>query len=137
MITYSKALLLTALGVMFCSGCMTEQQTPAAKEDTVDTDGVKARLEKLGAYVSANEQGEVSGVHLSNPQVTDAGLVHLKGLTSLETLELNNTQITDAGLVHLKELTSLYYLKLDNTQVTDAGVEKLKEVMPGISILRD
>ena len=50
---------------------------------------------------------------------------------------LAGTQVTDAGLVHLKELTSLEALELDNTQVTDAGVEKLKEVMPGISILRD
>ena len=143
MITYSKALLLTALGVMFCSGCMTEQQTPAAKEDTVDTDGVKARLEKLGAYVSANEQGEVSTVFLSDTQIADAGLVHLSGLTSLGALFLNNTQITDAGLAHLKGLTSLLYLHLENTQITDAGVAKLKEALPdsglfgGITIVRD
>ena len=63
MITYSKALLLTALGVMFCSGCMTEQQR---------------ELEKLGAYVSANEQGEVSMVFLNNTQITDAGVDKLK-----------------------------------------------------------
>ena len=98
MITYSKALLLTALGVMFCSGCTTEQ-----------------RLERLGARVSVNEQGEVDGVDLYGTQITDAGLVHLKGLTSLEVLTLGNTQITDAG------------------------VEKLKEVMPdyGFTIYRD
>ena len=78
MITYSKALLFTALGVMFCSGCTPEQQTPAAKEDTVDADGVKARLEKLGASVSVNEQGEVDGVNLINTQITDAGVTKLK-----------------------------------------------------------
>ena len=78
MITYSKALLLTALGVMFCSGCMTEQQR---------------QLIELGATLSNNEQGEVSGVHLSNPQVTDAGLVHLKGLTSLTHLHLYNKAV--------------------------------------------
>ena len=86
MITYSKALLLTALGVMFCSGCTTEQ-----------------RLERLGARVTVNEQGEVDGVNLINTEITDAGLVHLKGLTSLARRHLENTQITDAGLAKLKE----------------------------------
>ena len=38
-------------------------------------------------------------------QLTDAGLVHLKGLTKLEWLYLNNTQVANAGLVHLKGLT--------------------------------
>ena len=55
----------------------------------------------------------------------------------------NNTQITEAGLVHLKGLTSLRRLKLDNTQITDAGVAKFKEALPdsglfgGITIVRD
>ena len=39
---HSNALLLTALGVMFCSGCTTEQQR---------------QLDKLGAVVEVNEQG--------------------------------------------------------------------------------
>ena len=34
--------------------------------------------------------------------ITDAGLVHLKGLTNLETLHLSDTPITDAGLLHLE-----------------------------------
>jgi hypothetical protein len=33
---------------------------------------------------------------------TDAGLEHLKGLTSLENLELHNTPITDTGLAEIK-----------------------------------
>jgi len=35
--------------------------------------------------------------------VTDAGLVHLKGLTQLRTLNLSLTQITDAGVAELKK----------------------------------
>ncbi len=88
MIMKSHTLLLTALGVMFCSGCTTEQ-----------------RLERLGATVEINEQGEIVRVNLINTQITDAGLVHLKELTSLEELNLSLTQITDAGVVHLKGLT--------------------------------
>ncbi len=114
----SNTLLLTALGVMFCSGCTTEQ-----------------RLERLGAYVKVNEQGEILLVNLNGTQITDAGLVHLEGLTSLQELNLDNThQITDAGLVHLEGLTSLRMLFLHNTQITDAGVAKLKEALPECDI---
>ena len=44
--------------------------------------------------------------------MTDAGLVHLKGLTKLQTLDLGSTKVTDAGLVHLKGLTQLQSLEL-------------------------
>ena len=40
-------------------------------------------------------------------EITDAGLVHLQGLTGLERLHLTSTPITDAGLVHLQGLTCL------------------------------
>ena len=34
--------------------------------------------------------------------------------------------VTDAGLVHLKGLTKLHYLNLVGTEVTDAGIAELK-----------
>lgn len=61
-------------------------------------------------------------------QITDAGLVHLKGLTLLETLRLENRQIGDAGLAHLRGLTSLKTLYLGGTQVTDAGLAHVKNL---------
>jgi len=42
---------------------------------------------------------------------------------------LNETHVTDAGLEHLKGLTSLRYLVITGTQVTDAGVEKLQKTL--------
>jgi hypothetical protein len=42
--------------------------------------------------------------------VTDAGLVHIKRLTSLKTLQLLNTIVTDAGLIHLKALAGMQTL---------------------------
>ncbi len=113
----SNTLLLTALGVIFCSGCTTKQ-----------------RLERLGATVEVNEQGEIVEVDLSFTQITDAGLVHLAGLTSPQDLNLYGTQITDAGLVHLEGLTSLQTLHLFNTQITDAGLAKLRETLPNCQI---
>ena len=68
-----------------------------------------------------------SGVYT---EITDAGLVHLKGLTKLELLNLNRSEITDAGLSHLKKLTNLQTLFLKDTKVTDAGIPELQEALP-------
>ena len=73
---------------------------------------------------------------LTNTKVTDAGLIHLKGLGTLETLNLNRTKVTDSGLEHLKGLTKLQMLDLSNTNVTDAGVKKLQLALPKCKILR-
>ena len=88
-----------------------------------------AALKRLGAKIERNEQGEVL-VYLVDTEITDAGLVHLKGLTRLQTLDLLSTQITDAGLVHLKGLTNLRSLWLDGTKITDAGIADLKKALP-------
>ncbi len=71
---------------------------------------------------------------LDYTQITDAGLVHLEGLTNLEELFLHGTQIGDAGLVHLEGLTNLTGLWLQDTQVTDEGVKKLQEALPNCRI---
>ena len=71
---------------------------------------------------------------IHKPKITDDGLVHLKKLSHLQTLDLTDTQITDAGLEHLKGLTKLEYLKLTRTQVTDAGVADLQKALPNCKI---
>ena len=48
---------------------------------------------------------------------------------------LNDTQVTDAGLVQLKGLTKLRQLFLQDTQVTDAGVKDLQQALPKPSYL--
>ena len=113
--------------------------------------GFRGPLGKLGAEIHRNTDGQVISVsffkkkvtdvglvHLKGmtnleslslldcARITDAGLVHLKGLTNLQSLSLANTQVTDAALVHLKGMTNLQYLSLANTQVTDAGLPHLK-----------
>ncbi|MCY2995297.1 MAG: hypothetical protein NTY19_46660 [Planctomycetota bacterium] len=80
--------------------------------------------------------GRVTGLDLSSTKVTDAGLIHLEGLTQLQTLNLGSTSITDAGLAHLKGLTKLQELDLSSTKVTDAGVAELKKVLPKVKIER-
>ena len=61
-----------------------------------------AAIKKLGGKVTFDEKKPgkpVISVNLRRTEVTDAGLVHLKGLKNLQTLFLNSTKITDAGLV--------------------------------------
>jgi hypothetical protein len=55
--------------------------------------------------------------------VTDAGLVHVKGLTQMQMHDLSSTEVADAGLEHLKELKQLQTLK---TGVKGRGLEHLK-----------
>ena len=60
-------------------------------------------LEDKGAKITKNEQGEVVEIDLSyNTRMTDAGLVHLKGLENLQRLDVPR-KITDAGIAELKQ----------------------------------
>ena len=64
--------------------------------------------------------------------MTDAGLAHLKSLTTLQALNLFSCpQVTDAGLAHLKRLTALQVLNLEHCyQVTHAGLAYLRKYLP-------
>ncbi|MFP6613292.1 MAG: leucine-rich repeat domain-containing protein [Pirellulales bacterium] len=98
-------------------------KTPDAAKPTPDE--VIAAIKEMARRVTV-DKGTVVAVSLKGTKVTDAGLVHLKRLTSLKILDLSNTKVTDAGLVHLKGLTKLEKLSLNDTKVTDAGLEHLK-----------
>jgi WD40 repeat protein len=76
---------------------------------------------------------KVSELYFDGKEVplTDAGLAALEGMTDLQQLRLAG-KITDAGLVHLKGLPRLHNLWLDNLPITDAGLEHLKGLKLGI-----
>ncbi len=73
---------------------------------------------------------------IDEPKITDEGLVHLRALPRLQTLNLGGTKVTDAGLEYLKGLGSLETLNIRNTQVTDEGVKMLQEALPNCKIAR-
>ena len=73
---------------------------------------------------------------LDRDRITDAGLVHLRAITSLSRLDLVGTHVTDAGIVRLKGLTKLKLLALSYTEVTDAGVKDLQRALPNLIIVR-
>ena len=63
-----------------------------------------AAIKKLGGRVTFDEKnpGKPLRVILRGSKVTDAGLVHLKGLTKLGTLNLTDTKVTAAGVKDLQ-----------------------------------
>jgi len=63
-------------------------------------DGV-AELVKLGVKILPDPRGGIAIVSLTGTDITDAGLVHLKGLTNLKWLFLYNTKVTDVGVAEL------------------------------------
>ncbi len=68
------------------------------------------------------------------PKVTDAGLVYLKGVTTLQTLNLSGIPVTDQGLDAIKALPALYALYLSRTKVEGPGLARLKS-LPKLSVL--
>lgn len=70
----------------------------------------------------------LQSIHLNGTLVTDAGLAHLKGLHRLKHLTLDGIQVTDDGLAHVQGLTQLEWLSLDATQVTDAGLAYIQDL---------
>ena len=106
-----------------------QEALPEAQADAV------AAIKKPGGRLTFDKtSGEVVSVALNGPEITDAGVEHLKALPRLTRLRLDNTQITDAGLVYLKKLISLKSLYLNDTQVTDAGLAEFKEALPKCTI---
>lgn len=128
------ALSMLTLGLTLAvvgSGC-------AARVNPKKTKTV-AEIEKLGGACMVDEDSPgkpVIRVDFLHADVTDAGLVHLKGLTELQSLDLMATNVSDAGLEHLRGLTRLQSLNLMATKVTDAGVKDLQMALPNCKINR-
>lgn len=95
---------------------------------------VQRQVERLGgAYWVGNRRGDVM-IHLGETDVADVNLEQMKPylelLTALKTLDLEATRVSDAGLVHLESLRSLEYLGLTDTAVTEAGASRLHLALP-------
>jgi hypothetical protein len=66
---------------------------------------------------------------LTQTEVGDGELEHLKGLTQLQTLSLGE-RVSDAGLAHLKGLPQLQSLDLRAAKVSDAAISNLQKALP-------
>lgn len=95
---------------------------------------LRAHITDAGlAHLKGLTSLEWLGVH--GGRVTDAGLVHLKGLTKLERLGLDGSQMTDAGFEHLEGLANLAHLQLYGTKVTEKGVASFQRVLPKVKVV--
>jgi uncharacterized protein (TIGR02996 family) len=75
---------------------------------------------------------------LSFNPVTDVTLERISELTNLRKLELESVGgITDAGLLHLKGLKKLEQLDLRSTAITAKGAKKLLAHLPRVKIKRE
>jgi hypothetical protein len=99
-----------------------------------------AALKEMGCFVNYDNAGSGSPAEwlrkllgedsrsvtfVNATQVTDAGLVHLGGLTHLRVLDLCGAPVTDSGMEYLRGLTHLQELNLASTRLTDTGLEPL------------
>jgi len=73
----------------------------------------------------AKEHPNLRVLQLVGTNVTDADLVHLRGLAKLEALGLKSTAVTGSGLAQLTDLRKLNFINLANTQLTDAEMPTL------------
>jgi hypothetical protein len=93
--------------IMTCSVLATDSQAQTTNNSQA---AAVAAIKKLGGKVTFDKKNPGKPIvrdYLRGHNVTDAGLVHLKGPTKLQRLNLSGTEVTDAGLVHLKGLRNL------------------------------
>jgi hypothetical protein len=76
-------------------------------------------------------------LYLRGTAVTDAELASLGGLGKLEILDLSDTGISDKGLEHLAGLHSLKQLNLKNAHVTAHGIAQLKSRIPKLKVVQN
>jgi internalin A len=165
-----QRLIANAIGVDFV-GSVTLVSMPVSGSKA-DCRTILARLgdfdrleyvDLIGRWVEDDALASLRGQHrlrslvLQHTRITEAGLAHLEGftslqklyisgditdrglarvarLTSLDQLRLNDTQITDTGLCHFRALPNLKSLALEHTRVTDASIPELKRLV-GLSRL--
>ncbi|MCS6850935.1 MAG: hypothetical protein NZ700_07165 [Gemmataceae bacterium] len=86
-------------------------------------------------YSFLQHKPDVVVLEMANPDVDDATLTFLRGMTQLRELDLSGTQITDAGLEVLAELPRLEELRLARTSITDAGFRRYLARKPTLRCL--
>ncbi len=102
---------------------------------TIVCSGTDAILEKVGEFPQLRDLFVGSGE--SGRKITDAGLVHLRRMTQLQTLDIDRSEATDEGLEHLKGLSNLQSLCLWGTKVSNKGVKGLQQALPDCKIYSD
>ncbi|NND98445.1 MAG: hypothetical protein HKN47_14085 [Pirellulaceae bacterium] len=74
-------------------------------------------------------------IGLDDTNVTDAGMSYVTTLTTnLDALWLTNTQVSDESVAHLKQLVTAQRIVLSGTPITRNGVNELRRALPACKI---
>jgi Leucine-rich repeat (LRR) protein len=92
------------------------------------------RLKELFVGLVGPHKGPAQSGTLPRKPITDAGLVHLKGLVNLTLLDLQTTEVTSDGLKHLEGLKNLKDLWLSGSAVTDTS--EFQKALPKCKITK-
>jgi beta-lactamase regulating signal transducer with metallopeptidase domain len=84
----------------------------------------------LTEVMSVAEQFAVEPVIPRHWAITDDGLRHLAALTELEELSIHVPHLTDACLVHLRGLKRLKRLNTGDSKITPEGLAELRKHLP-------
>ena len=136
------------------AGATTEQEDPTAapvpaappkRAGTIAKDAASVqaaqrraaeRLEKLGAQLDENDDGDVLGVRAEGLKLTAADLNRLADLPALASLEIIDTPLTEDALACVGRLVGLRRLYLKNVSLTDARLSALRGLadLEGLSL---
>lgn len=110
--------------------CAADQSAWLATSTSIAAKSDEMTLEKALDAASllpslAKEHPNLRVLQLVGTNVTDADLVHLRGLAKLEGLGLKGTAVTGSGLAQLASLRRLEYVNLSDTRLSDAEMPAL------------
>jgi len=92
-------------------------------------------LAKLAPHL--RRLSEITGLHLQDTRITDAGLEPLKGMSNIRSMNLTGTAISDRGLDTLQTVSGMKLLIVSGTRVTEAGILALKRALPGLHVVHE
>ena len=121
-----KAPLLVSISITLMASIVGARSTYANNKGQ-DRQQAIAALKQLAATMQRDDEGHVIAVSLQSKKFADDDLKHLTVLRHVEDVNLYETPITDAGLVHLRRITTLRRLNLGFCRkLTDRGIKQLK-----------
>jgi hypothetical protein len=91
--------------------------------------------EPLGKLMGVDFFHDAEHLAMLNSKSTDGLLGDLALLTGLKELHIRSDDVTDAGLLQIERLKSLQLLVLAQTKVTADGVKKLQQALPHCCIV--
>lgn len=116
----------TGAGLRHLAGCTSLRHLTLNHSPALQDDGVK--------HLAMVRSLEV--VLLNNcPQITDATIDSLVALPRLSKLYVVGTQVTEAGLIKLANVKSLQWLEVRPTQLSPAAALQLKKALPKLEVV--